>query len=770
MARRTDTATGHQRVLGLLAVAALAAATALAFGRVFLGRVPTWELVAAALGSVGIAALFERRGLLVATVASVVGLLLAITWIVVPQTAWYGLPSLRTIRAIGRSLEYVGQQARVRVAPTPPLPPLMLAAVTAVWTAAFSIHALAIRAGSPLLAVLPPVVLVGFADTVLDDGARPIYAISFLGAALAMVFADGIRRVRHWGPVWSGTRTSRFAASVKGSRSVAAVVVLTAVLVPGLLPGFRSGPVVDISTGGQEGIGLDPFVSILAQLDEQVATDLFRVDTGPDDPAAYWRLYALDLFDGTTWSSSDPRAGVNGVRLVTPALLPQVEPVPGFVDRISQRVTILTDVGEPWLPMAHPAENLTLADGGTVTWDPVLQQALVPGGLREGLQYTATSRVMVPTARQLDRVPPGSPPGYDRYTMVPAAVDPRVGELARQWTRGEGTPLRKVLAIQQRFHGGGFTYSTDVDPETGDDADALLRFLTSSRRGFCQQYATAMAILVRELGLPARVAVGYRPGTLVGGAHVVQTKDAHAWVEVYFAGYGWLPFEPTPGRGVHPNAQPGTYLNPRSPSAQAASVGGAGIGNARGAAGAACDGSGRIWGQLCHAEVTEQRVGAAGLPPGLLGGLGGAPTEPGYSVPYRRILFATLIALAVLVVVVPIVKWLWRRRLLRRSVDPRERVLAVYRLFEAEAADLGQGRREGETLEEHRARLATEVAFSDGHLGRLADAVGRAAYASAPPSAREADRVVRDARSSIRDLRRDAGLLRRIVGTYRPGL
>ena len=76
-------------------------------------------LVAAALASVAIAALFERRGLL-ATLASLAGLVLAITWIVLPQTAWFGLPTLRTLRAVGRSLEYVGQQARLRVAPTPP--------------------------------------------------------------------------------------------------------------------------------------------------------------------------------------------------------------------------------------------------------------------------------------------------------------------------------------------------------------------------------------------------------------------------------------------------------------------------------------------------------------------------------------------------------------------------------------------------------------------------------------------------------------------------
>ena len=126
---------------------------------------------------------------------------------------------------------------------------------------------------------------------------------------------------------------------------------------------------------------------------------------------------------------------------------------------------------------------------------------------------------------------------------------------------GDDSDYDKVLAIQQHFHSDGFHYSTDVD--VADDADALLTFLTQTKAGFCQQYATAMAVMVRELGLPARVAVGYQAGTLQDdGRYLVQTEDAHAWVEVFFEGYGWLQFEPTPGHGTHPNADPGTYLNP----------------------------------------------------------------------------------------------------------------------------------------------------------------------------------------------------------------
>jgi transglutaminase-like putative cysteine protease len=776
MARRADPTPGHQRLLGLAAVAGLAVATALAFGRVFAGRAPTLQLVAAALASVAIAALFERRGLLLATLASLAGLAFAITWIVLPQTAWYGLPSVRTLRAVGRSLEFVGQQARVRVAPTPSLPPLMLAAVTAVWTAAFSSHALAIRAGSPLLAVLPPIALVGFADTVLEDGARPIYAIVLLAAAIAVVFADGLRRVRQWGPVWSGSRTRRLGPSVRGSRPVALMVIAAAVLVPGLLPGFRSGPLVDLSTAGDEGAGLDPFISIHAQLDEQEVRDLFEVRT--TDPQ-YWRLYTLEEFDGEEWRSKDPDGSVGGQTLTVPTVLPQP---PGYVpppDTQTKPFTfrILTDDfgSTRALPMAQTPEAISAGDLGDVTWDPNRGQAFVDG-LDAGLEYGITSRIVVPTPDQLDQVVNLTSLQYGDWTDLPGddVLDPQIGEIADDWTAGAVSAYDKVLAIQRHFHSDGFRYDTDV--EVDDSADALLEFLTQTKEGFCQQYATAMAVLVRELGIPARIAVGYQAGTLQDDdTYLVQTKDAHAWVEVFFEGYGWLQFEPTPGHGTHPNAQAGTYLNP-APESQTSPGQVDEQGNPIGPGGSTpgCENAASLGPRerqlLCNTERRPERDRGGGFVTPSIVDTGQVPDENGYSVPYRMIFLGLLVALGILLIVVPIVKSAWRRRLLRRSREPRDHVLAAYRVFDGEAADLGLGRREGETLDEHRARLAAAIAFTDGHLARLTSLATRAAYASEAPTREEANASADDARYAIRELRRDAGIIRRIVGTYRPGL
>jgi transglutaminase-like putative cysteine protease len=210
-----------------------------------------------------------------------------------------------------------------------------------------------------------------------------------------------------------------------------------------------------------------------------------------------------------------------------------------------------------------PPANLidTAGDLGEVTWDPYLEQAFVDGGLDAGLEYTVRTRIVVPTREELDQVQNLAPVQYGPWTELPKDLDPRIEQIAQEWTADAASAYDKVLAIQRHFYTDGFTYSTDVD--VAEDADALLTFLTQTKTGFCQQYATAMAVLVRELGIPARVAVGYRAGTLQDDeTHLVQSTDAHAWVEVFFEGYGWLPFEPTPGHGTHPNAQPGTYLNP----------------------------------------------------------------------------------------------------------------------------------------------------------------------------------------------------------------
>jgi protein-glutamine gamma-glutamyltransferase len=134
-------------------------------------------------------------------------------------------------------------------------------------------------------------------------------------------------------------------------------------------------------------------------------------------------------------------------------------------------------------------------------------------------------------------------PDYESF----AAYTP-LYRAARRVVRSPDNPYAAVLALESWFrHRGGFVYDEQPPRVEGPP---LVSFVTKTKAGYCQHYAGAMAVMLRMLGIPARVAVGFTSGTLEDGRWVVTDHEAHAWVEVWFAGQGWVPFDPTPGRGT----------------------------------------------------------------------------------------------------------------------------------------------------------------------------------------------------------------------------
>jgi len=149
-------------------------------------------------------------------------------------------------------------------------------------------------------------------------------------------------------------------------------------------------------------------------------------------------------------------------------------------------------------------------------------------------------------------VPPAIPDRIrKRYLELPSGFPAQVTREARRVTASATTQFRKALALQAYFRSPPFTY--DLNVSLGHDEKAIETFLFETHKGYCQQFAGTYAAMARAIGLPARVAVGFVPGVLKDdGFFHVRGKDAHAWPEVYLAGYGWVPFEPTPaaGRGL----------------------------------------------------------------------------------------------------------------------------------------------------------------------------------------------------------------------------
>jgi len=164
------------------------------------------------------------------------------------------------------------------------------------------------------------------------------------------------------------------------------------------------------------------------------------------------------------------------------------------------------------------------------------------------LTYSTVSYVVDPSQAQLEAAPPlpgltGLPPDLQLpFSYQTAALK----QLAQDQTPGQATELGKVDALANWLSAPPFQYSLSAAPF--GSAAGLLSFLTQTKTGYCVQYAWAMTVLTRLLGIPARFVTGYTAGTVTsGGYHEVKNTDAHAWTEVYFPGFGWIRFEPTPG-------------------------------------------------------------------------------------------------------------------------------------------------------------------------------------------------------------------------------
>jgi hypothetical protein len=153
----------------------------------------------------------------------------------------------------------------------------------------------------------------------------------------------------------------------------------------------------------------------------------------------------------------------------------------------------------------------------------------------------------------LTRLPASSDSSLNRYLQLPT-VAPEVVALAQRITSGKTTEYDKALALQNYLRSSVFTYDEGYDVH-GDGPNALSYFLFRSHKGYCQQFAGSFGVMARALGLPTRLAIGWTWGTQdTAGVWHVTDDDTHTWPEVYFPQVGWVPFEPTPSRGI-PGAQ-----------------------------------------------------------------------------------------------------------------------------------------------------------------------------------------------------------------------
>ncbi|HEX3508842.1 MAG TPA: transglutaminase domain-containing protein [Candidatus Dormibacteraeota bacterium] len=400
---------------------------------------------------------------------------------------------------------------------------------------------------------------------------------------------------------------------------------------------------------------------------------------------------------------------------------------PGLLHKAS-RLTMVTQVQQ--VQTAQGAGAIATVDRLT---------SLSPG-VSNGT-YTITSQYSIATEAQLSAASTKYPLWVLPYTAVPpganyrpADVMDRIHQLALDIANKANakTPYEKAKAIESYLRStGGFTY-TLTPPRTPEGADPIDFFLFTSKKGYCEFFATAMGDMLRSLGIPTRLVNGFGPGLfdLATHAYVVREDDAHTWVESYFPGYGWIPFEPT-------NDGTGSYNS---------IVRGAPPGSHPCISDSQC--------------VTPTPGGNAGDPspvPTVTPVVkptttGNTPSGPGGGFSLRMPDATTLMRIAGVLLAIVLVVLAAAVRYLR----PRSVTLAWKRTL-ALAHMAGAERRPGETPNELVRRLATRFPEASGALRSLADGFVVAAYAppDLAPSARSA---VLEAWAAVRPL-----LLRRVA-------
>jgi transglutaminase-like putative cysteine protease len=535
----------------------------------------------------GGAGVLTRRLRVTAWLCAPVGLaalFLYLTVLFVPGHALLGvIPTPSSTARLGRLVSEGWHDANAYAAPVPMLPAIDLLTGTGIGLVAVLVDFLAVRMRRAALAGLPLLAVYSVPAAVRQETVS--WLAFLLGAAgyLGLLVVDAREQLAGWGRAvftrhWSPSRyderpdSSPLAAA---GRRIGLTAVAIAIVLPFAVPGVEShgllgfgGSGGDDAEGGSGSVAgiyaLSPLVSVRRQLVRGGDAEVLRYRTTDNTAPEYLRMYSLDRFDGETWTTAplhadkDSQVGDKGL---------SVDPATGAVPArtVTTNITINSQVhGLDVLPLPYPPTKVDIKGDWRV--DPRSPTVFSSHDSAGGRSYTVTSVRPEPTYQELVTDAPPPAPIASRYLAVPGSIGGDIAQLAADATAGAATPYDKAVKLQEYFtEPGKFTYSLDAPP-LSRRGGALRDFLFTSKTGYCEQFAASMALLARLLGIPARVGMGYTAGTqMPDGSWVVRTKDAHAWPELYFAGVGWLRFEPTPGGdGGQGSASLPSYSSPLS--------------------------------------------------------------------------------------------------------------------------------------------------------------------------------------------------------------
>ena len=621
----------------------------------------------------------------------------------------------------------------------PPVPAssgVILLAAGSIGLAAIAVDFLAVRLHRPAIAGLP-LLVVFMAPIATTANMRGLAAaIAFLLAAigyLALLAADGRSRLRGWGrvvTVWHyAGEDERLAGADVGAlaatgRRIGMAAVCAALVAPLLLPALTlhqlfGGGGGGGGGGGAHGVGLpDPVAQLHGLLTRSSPRPVLTYRTTIDDSANYLQVYVLN-YDSLTskWDLVRPTGGTRvgpGPLILAPGLAagtPQ--------NIVTSTITIPQGGGfsGPIDFLPAPYWPIRVHVSGSWRESPETLMIYSADATTEALHYTVTSGQVQPTASTLaatGRIPTSIRRSYLGFK---SSVTPQLRAIALRVTKGKTTAFAKAVALEQWFLSNRFSYS--LQSSVPNSPAGLLSFLKTTRQGFCQQFAFAMAVLARLIGIPSRIAIGYTAGQQhANGTWVVTTADAHAWPELYFSGAGWLRFEPTPGGlgGQQTAVEPSYVYN--------AGAGGSSTGGAGGRGGASSAPSSAATGNLSGHVRLPETSGSA-----LPGSLPRGGTPVGW----------IILAVVVLAVVLPGgTRVVTRRRRWRSAAGDAALAAAAWLELCADLDDYGLPCRVSESPRAV-ARRVGSVSGLDGEarqaISRVAAVVERARYAPTPGAA-----------------------------------
>ncbi len=453
--------------------------------------------------------------------------------------------------------------------------------------------------------------------------------------------------------------------------------------------------------------GLFTASSTISGVWESSSQPVFRAKSS-DEAGHYWLGATYDFFDGTTWKQTD-RTGGEPVAPRAALLAGTRDEVSAGPGRSLVKATITaTDLGAPTLLAPEDVLNVdrqavayTNGPGGPFAMAE-LSEGLPPGGSYtvESLVRPARGSPGAPTQAELAALGVTYPAWTARYIQSPYGAGSIAQQTAAQVVAtlpaDQRDPFHIADALQRfLYSSGGFVYDTDV--RSLCQGSQVVECFLAQKHGYCEYFATTMVMLLRVEGIPARYVKGYLPGRpLSDGSWEVDRGAAHAWVQVYFPGFGWIDFDPTPGNTD--NGQQPAVFDPGAPQPSASASAGA-------------------QSSPTFADDERDPRRSAGVPSGgATTGQGGSNSGP------LALLVVGLVALL-------LVAFGWRTRMRRRAAPEAD---AVYRGLTRLASRLGYAPLPTQTAYEYAGALGELVPAAKDELQLVARAKVEATYAHRP--------------------------------------